>query len=375
MDDLGVELRSLLTEPALEPEPLAELTARAAGRRRRRRWAKAVIVGAATGLLMIAALPDLVGDGDRTVSATGRTAPGPIVSDPGGGITLRYLPAGFELVDDTASTRSRAITYAPDAARSSSLVLTRSASDFDLAGELAEQPQAKRTEVNGRVAVLVRPTQGAIVSWAPVAEHSVTLSVLSRSLPAEEVLRVARGISYEPSEDKLPPPPSGARGDGSDPIGAKTTVARGDAGATTWELVAYQSAAGLCTDLVVTGGGSGGGCSKEDLSGRALLGGRSGVRVPDGRIVEFVSGPVRKDVAQVRADFDAGPPLLLSPVGTDSGFGVNFYVSPVPECRVLTAIVALDASGRELDRLAFGPMPRRPGQAVTPTSCPPQPGR
>lgn len=341
---------------------------------RRRRWAAlGVLLAVAT---LVAALALLVGRSEGV--AAGRSPVGPVVSDVGGGITLRYLPTGFEIVDDTAAngpTPRRTVTYAADPGRSSAVIITRSASSFDLDGELGEQPGARRIEVNGHPAALVEPRQGAILSWAPSDGLSVTLTVSSRNLPAAEVRRVADGIAYEPDDDEVPITAPGSRGDGSDPTGPRVAVASGGTEDSTWELIVYRSQAGLCVDVVTTGRGSGGGCSHEGLSGRALLGGLGGTRRPDGGIAQFVSGPARKDVAQVRVTFETGAPLLVPPVGADAGFRVNFYATEIPECRSVTAIVALDAAGRELDRLTFGPRPARPGQIAAPTNCSPEGGR
>lgn len=376
MDDLGTEAQRPRGEVVIEPWQVAgvELPEVALRRRRRTRGGLGAVLAGA----VLVGVSALVVDHRGGLVAAGRSPVGPVVSDPGGGITLRYLPTGFDIVDDTAAngpTHSRTITYAPDPGRSSTIMITRSASSFDLDGELGEEPGARRIEINGRAGVLVAPRQGAILNWAPLGGTAVTLSVSSRDLPPEEVRRVASGIAYAPDEDQLPTTAPGKRGDGSDPIGPKVAVAHGGTEGSGWELVVYRSQAGLCADVVTAGRGSGGGCSPESLSGRALLGGQGGTRRPDGSVAQFVSGLVRKDVAQVRVTFDTGAPLLLSPVGRDAGFGVDFYVSDVPECRTVTAIIALAGDGRELDRLPFGPRPARPGQITAPTNCPSESGR
>lgn len=364
----------MLTDPVLESQSVTSVDNRVAARRRRRRQISAGLGSLVAATAVAVGLPRIVSDGAREVSA-GHAAVGSVVSDPGGGITLRYLPTAFELVDDSARngpTRVRTITYSVNPAGSSPLIVSRSGSALDLAAELREQ-RGQRVDVNGRAAVLMRPTQGGLVKWAPADRLAVTLTVSSRDLSPDEILRVARGMAYDPARDDLPPSPGpGERGDGSDPIGPKVVVAR-STDEPKWELVVYRSAAGLCVDVVGPSAGGGGGCSSEGMSGRALLGGQGGTRTPDGGFVQFVSGPARKDVAQVRVEFDAGPPLLLRPVGAEAGFGVNFYVALIPACRSVTAMVAADAASHELDRLTFGPRPQRPGQAP-PTNCPPPGG-
>ncbi len=166
--------------------------------------------------------------------------------------------------------------------------------------------------------------------------------------------------------------PGGGRGvpatvGGASPAAA-TVVAEGDVvGGGHWRLLARPGDKGLCLD-VEYGGRASSECGQAvgAGAGQAIAGGLS-----SGLDATFVSGPVRKDVAAVRVEHDGDTPVDLVPVGTDRGFEVNFFVSPVAAGQTPTRAIALDPLGLALGEVGFrSPPDPPPGDEIAAPSSP-----
>jgi hypothetical protein len=135
-------------------------------------------------------------------------------------------------------------------------------------------------------------------------------------------------------------------------------VAAGEIDGHSWQLQVHESDAGLCVDLL------GGGRACFDVSGRhaagvavdaTVAGDSTGTARPR---LAAVYGPVSRDAARIAIRLASGKVVETSPVGQDAGFAVNFYVyvaqapTDLPPGDELNGVIAYDANGNELDRLA-----------------------
>jgi hypothetical protein len=147
-------------------------------------------------------------------------------------------------------------------------------------------------------------------------------------------------------------------------------VAAGEIDGHPWQLQVHESDAGLCVDLL------GGGRACFDVSRRhavgvavdaTVAGDSTGTARPR---LAAVYGPVSRDAARIAIRLASGKVVETSPVGQDAGFAVNFYVyvaqapTDLPPGDELNEVIAYDANGNELDRLApVGPLPDLAGDA------------
>lgn len=356
--ELQEVLRPLLQHPPAEPEPIEEITTRV--ERRRRRRLTTMIAGslAAAAVLVVAVLGVVASDdGQRTVAA----GPGPTTpSEPGGGITLTYLPPGFGLADDVEHVRHevgdrlRILTY-----RSRALGVfelhRQVGNPLDVDAELRIDPKASRTEVRDRPAVV--NTAGAQIRLGWLETPEVSFWITSEAVSESEVRRIAEGIRYDPGKDNLERPSRSGPvdpGDQNRQLTEPVVVASGETEDVPWELVAYESDSGLCVDLRFYRGASGG-CGSRVPEDRALswnIGGGPGLRA--------VHGEVRKDVVRIEIHFASGEVTEAFPVGQEASFPVNFYVTPIRADDTVTQVIAYDADGRELEREAIPPSRRFP---------------
>ncbi len=131
-------------------------------------------------------------------------------------------------------------------------------------------------------------------------------------------------------------------------------MAEGDNGGSHWELVAHESDHGLC--LVLNHGMTSGSACGHNVGPDQAIGGG-----PNGGIGwQFLSGPLRKDVVRVQVQLDDASTLSLRPVGTDSGFEVNFYATPLPPERKAVRAIAFDSAGLNVGEVRFSSPPPRP---------------
>jgi hypothetical protein len=133
----------------------------------------------------------------------------------------------------------------------------------------------------------------------------------------------------------------------------KVVVAEGERNGVAWQLLAYDSQAGLCVGLRA-GPGEGAGCG----SGVPPL----PISVGWGQQAGFgaiAQGIVRKDVSLVRLELSNGATIETTPVGADAGFEANFFVASLPEDIDLVRGIAIAADGRELGRQETPRVPER----------------
>jgi hypothetical protein len=134
----------------------------------------------------------------------------------------------------------------------------------------------------------------------------------------------------------------------------KVVVAEGEHNGVGWELLAFDSEAGLCLHLRV-GPSEGGSCG----SGVPPL----PIDVGGGHQVGFGAwsqGFLRKDVTLVRLELSNGDTIEVTAVGADAGFEANFFVAILPEHVGVIRGIAIAADGRELGRHETSPPPRPP---------------
>jgi hypothetical protein len=129
-------------------------------------------------------------------------------------------------------------------------------------------------------------------------------------------------------------------------------VAEGDVGADHWRIFAFESTNGACYELRTDGFGSHCGEPHGELSVSMSTSSVNGVSGPT-----WMSGFVRKDVAQIRLEFTDGQIRTITPVGQSSDFRYNFYVTVVPLGTGTGPapgwISALDEQGNEIARYPF----------------------
>lgn len=148
-------------------------------------------------------------------------------------------------------------------------------------------------------------------------------------------------------------------------------VAAGEMDGQPWQLRAHESDTGLCVGLL------GGGLACFDVSTRHALGVAVDATVTEDSTgtarprLEAVYGPVSRDVARVAIRLASGKVVETPPVGQDAGFVANFFVyvaqapTDLPFDDQLSAVVAYDANGNELDRLEpVCPLPDLAGDAA-----------
>ncbi len=298
---------------------------------------------------VVLGVASLDGDRPQALTATGQGV------GPEQGLTLSYLPESFAFVRDGEATnprgeRVRTLEYArPGDPVSAYLRVTRLVgAPVDIA-RLGSRPGFDPSELAGHRGVISRLGGRVSLQWVPAP--TVVLAVHGGiRLSEAEVRRIAQGAVYDPAMDDLRVPVdlelSSSR--------PGTVVAEGDLGAERWELVVSPSDHGLCVDLQYAGG-AGGTCGHNVGPGHPIGGGPSG-----GVGWQFVSGPIRKDVAGVRVELDSGDVLNLVPVGTGEGFDVNFYVSPVPVDAHPDRAIALDSIGAIIGEIRINRPPPRP---------------
>ena len=282
--------------------------------------------------------------------------------DPSGALTLAYVPEGFVLVNDSESSnprgeRVRTLRYAQPGTEapalgppaSAELVVLRRVGDAVGPPMLASQPGFDPADIGGRPAAVSRRGGRVALQWSPAP--TVVLAVHGGTCLSEaEVRQIAEGITYDPSVDDLDvtltPEPASTR--------PAVVVAEGDDGAAHWELTAHQSDQGLCL-LLNHGTSSGTGCGHNVGAHEAIGGGPSG-----GIGWQFLSGPVRKDVSRLLIELDDRTTITLRPVGSDGGFEVNFYATPLPPERKAVRAVAFDGAGLQVGEVRFSSPPPRP---------------
>ena len=135
--------------------------------------------------------------------------------------------------------------------------------------------------------------------------------------------------------------------------GSKVTIAEGPTpGGAPWQLLAYQSDAGVCLELTgVTPANLGGGACGVSLPGESALD-----VIPDtfgDPSVSFVYGPVDSSVEAVTVEFDDGRsrdvPVRRAPA--ELGFDGDFYIGVVPGDVRATSVSGRDASGVMVERV------------------------
>ncbi|MGI8795626.1 MAG: TolB family protein [Acidimicrobiia bacterium] len=140
--------------------------------------------------------------------------------------------------------------------------------------------------------------------------------------------------------DELPCDP----GDENLQLTEKVVVAEGERNGVGWQLLAYDSEAGLCVGLRAGPGESGAcGSGVPPLPISVGWGQQAG-------FAAFAQGFVRKDVTLVRLELSNGDTIETTPVGAEAGFEANFFVASLPEDIDLLRGIAIAADGRELGR-------------------------
>jgi hypothetical protein len=166
----------------------------------------------------------------------------------------------------------------------------------------------------------------------------VTREDASEPRPAENPT-LSRVPTCRDSDD-LPCDP----GDENLQLTEKVVVAEGERNGVGWQLLAYESEAGLCVGLRA-GPGESGACG----SGVPPL----PISVGWGQQAGFAAiakGFVRKDVTLVRLELSNGDTIETTPIGAEAGFEANFFVASLPEDSGLVRGIAIAADGRELGR-------------------------
>lgn len=137
-------------------------------------------------------------------------------------------------------------------------------------------------------------------------------------------------------------------GDQNRQLGPKTTIAEGELNDKPWHLEAYKSDQGLCLDLRYLNS-AGGGCG-HGVPPRAI-----GLNMTSSDSLNAVFGPARPDVARVEAVLASGDTTSFTPVGTEAGFGVNFYIFILENGGTIDTVIAYDTDGTEIDRIDARP--------------------
>lgn len=137
-------------------------------------------------------------------------------------------------------------------------------------------------------------------------------------------------------------------------------VATGGDGESAWTARAYLSQGMVCLDVSSRGSGSGG-CFPAPASSAI-----DGVGVlSDGMLTALVA----KDVAEVVVELDGADPLSVEPARSSDDLPVDFLVVQLPDGARATAVVARDASGRDVGRQPVPQPPpgEPPGEGPVPT--------
>jgi hypothetical protein len=194
------------------------------------------------------------------------------------------------------------------------------------------------------------PRRRTALLWAAAAVFAIALALV---LVLRPWASGGGNVVQTPAVSQPKPPPCELKtrgeaqvlpcdpGDGNLELTEKVVVADGDIETNHWQLEVYESKAGLCVDLRMGPGAAGGCGSPADPVG-------VGVSRVGG--VEWLHGPVRKDVARLRVELSDGQALDVSPVGDRAGFPVNFYVVVVPAGAEVAQVISLDAAGDEIGR-------------------------
>jgi hypothetical protein len=173
------------------------------------------------------------------------------------------------------------------------------------------------------------------------------------------------------------------------PSGDIIVVRSGEWGGVPWTLTAYRSQTqGLCVAFTPnapdarpptsSAGHTAAMTCDTDLSG--LVGapkapvhtigliGSSAARDSTSAFPGFVAGPTAAEVAKVKIVLGDGDQVLTDTFAAPDSLGapVRFYVAPVPEGNVVTALVAVDGAGNSLETMTVPQAPPTQGaQTVT----------
>lgn len=133
-------------------------------------------------------------------------------------------------------------------------------------------------------------------------------------------------------------------------MGPGIVLASGEVDGKPWKLVAYQSESGLCVDLEIERGATGG-CGPVPIEGDLVFG--------QGRVLGLermiIHGKVSERVASVEVRPLEGDPVATEIIPDPAGLGVNFFVLFVP-LDTLGEVVALDAAGNVLQSDLLQPL-------------------
>jgi hypothetical protein len=159
----------------------------------------------------------------------------------------------------------------------------------------------------------------------------------------------------ESADDGMPPVPSLSLTPIPQPgdqrvIGPAVVLARGVVDRTPWKLLAYRSESGLCVDLEIEEGSTGG-CGPVPMD-REFEVSQGSVLGLDRMIIH---GKVSERVASVEVRPLDGGPIATEIISDPAGLGVSFFVQFVPR-DTLGEIVALDAAGNLLQSVRLRPL-------------------
>jgi hypothetical protein len=146
------------------------------------------------------------------------------------------------------------------------------------------------------------------------------------------------------------------------PAGPVLRLGGGEVDGEEWEVVVYRSGDGdLCTHQR-QGSGGGGGCGERVAEGATF--GPIGTSPTMGGSV-IVSALLSGEARRVRIEGSGGELVEVDTLPLDAiGFALSGFATALPPDHQPSALVALDAGGRELDRfelLPIAPIPGGPG--------------
>lgn len=158
-------------------------------------------------------------------------------------------------------------------------------------------------------------------------------------------------------------------------IRSSNLVAAGATDGRPWSVYAFKSKGSICVETLVPADGMRNCAGRSIVSGNALLGGLGSYRgldqIPEPLRTELassghvrvVAGKITQDVAKVRIELANAMPLTVSRIDAKDAFGLSFYATSVPLEPSVRGLVALDSSGRPLERIPESDL-RAEGRAV-----------
>lgn len=203
-------------------------------------------------------------------------------------------------------------------------------------------------ELFGRIAHRARIRRRVTALMAGVALVALTAGSIAGIRAGVSWLPTARPAAPGPALTPIPDP-----GD-QQVVGPGTVIATGEVDGKHWNLVAYQSDSGLCVDLHV-GQGASGGCGAAPTEEDVVFGQGS----VSGLDRMSIHGQASKQVASVEVRPSEGELVTTGIIPDPAGFGVNFFVLFVP-LETTGELVALDAAGNVLARHQLHPPVRAP---------------